>query len=139
VRIGVRLLWGAMFALSSMACGNSQVSKAATDPGCSAAPNCGSCLACYDACICQGQSSSACVAKCQTGVGGSSSGNPGTVTIKTTSRTVAAGEEAFFCQNFSNPFGQDVDVLQSESFMTPGSHHMFVFYEQGATDGPLED
>jgi hypothetical protein len=61
------------------------------------------------------------------------------VTIETTPRTVAPGEEAFFCQNFANPFGKNVEVIESESFMTPGSHHMFVFYEPGASDGPVVD
>ncbi len=64
---------------------------------------------------------------------------PSTVTIETTPRHVDAGEEAFFCQNIANPFGQDVDVVQSESFMSAGSHHLFVFYEPKNADGPLED
>jgi hypothetical protein len=92
------------------------------------------------------------VAQCSSSTGGSGGGSSGSggastggtagttqVTIKTDVRTVAKGEEAFFCQNFANPFGGPVDVVRSESFMNPGSHHLFVFYEEGATDGPVED
>jgi hypothetical protein len=152
-RMGVALLVSTL-----CACGGSSEEKGAsggagggTQSGCTSAPNCGSCQQCYDECICNGDSTDSCVAQCASsgGSGGSSgsgggntggAGNTGnTVTIKTDVRTIAKGEEAFFCQNFTNPFGGPVDIVQSESFMTPGSHHMFVFYEEGATDGPLED
>jgi hypothetical protein len=71
------------------------------------------------------------------GSGGSSIGE--TVTIETAPRRVEIGEEAFFCQNISNPFGQDVEVLESQSSMSAGSHHMFVFYEGSNSDGPVVD
>jgi hypothetical protein len=49
--------------------------------------------------------------------------------------TVAAGAEIFMCQDFNNPFGGvDVAIGQSESDMTPGSHHLHVFY--GADNPP---
>jgi hypothetical protein len=160
MRLGLRLLVAATIASATIACGSSkQESDAANEPGCSTAPQCGSCQACYDTCVCKGKSTDACIAECQSGLGGASSGGtggatagtggaatggtagtyPDVVTIKTTKRVVPAYDEAFFCQNFANPFGRDVDVIQSESFMTPGSHHLFVFYEPGATDGPVED
>lgn len=133
------ILWG---------CGGDEAGASNdTQPGCSSAPHCASCESCYDACVCSGTSASACVSQCSTasgGAGGSGGGAGGapatkTVSIETSPRTLAPGEEAFFCQTFANPFGGAVDVLQSESFMTPGSHHMFVFYEEGATDGPVHD
>lgn len=79
-----------------------------------------------------------------TGGSGGSGGSAGSsigqsVTIKTTPRRVEVGEEAFFCQNIKNPFGQDVEVLESESVMSTGSHHLFVFYEDSNTDGPVVD
>jgi hypothetical protein len=66
---------------------------------------------------------------------------PGTqsVTIKTDFIDVPAGGETFKCQNFANPIGRDVDILYSESTMTPGSHHMFAFREQGLGNGGLVD
>jgi len=66
---------------------------------------------------------------------------PGTqlATIKTTPFTLGPGEERFKCQTFANPIPTDAAIVKSESFMTPGSHHMFVFYADGATNGPLVD
>lgn len=124
-----------------------------TESGCTTAPSCGSCTTCYETCVCGGKSTSSCASQCGSASGGSGGGGGASgagggaggpvktteVTIETDSRSVAPGEETFFCQNFANPFGGAVDVLQSESFMTPGSHHMFVFYEKAAQDGPLED
>jgi hypothetical protein len=145
-----RWFFGVVLCGGLAACGGSAADAGAAHdaPGCSSAPHCGSCQGCYDACICEGATSGSCVAKCATGSGGSGAGGGGgtggsptaaeTVTIKTTPYTVEAGSEAYFCQNFANPFGKDVEVVSSESFMTPGSHHMFVFYAPGATDGPSE-
>ncbi|HMR74175.1 MAG TPA: hypothetical protein PKD61_03655 [Polyangiaceae bacterium] len=150
----------AFMALVSLTVGCSGSSKTDADPplepGCSAAPQCGDCATCFESCTCKGGDTSSCADQCSgtggsagaTGSGGSSgAGGAGTgglsgvqtVTIKTSPRSLAPGEEAFFCQNFSNPFGQDVEVLESESFMTPGSHHMFVFYGGSVTDGPVHD
>jgi len=42
---------------------------------------------------------------------------------------VGPGGEVFKCQNFANPVKQDVAILYSDSFMAPGSHHMFVFHD----------
>lgn len=123
------------------------------EPGCSSAPNCGSCSDCYTTCVCTTGDTSSCVAQCSGSGGNAGSGSGGTsgsggsagapayetFTIKTSPRAVGQGEEAFFCQNLTNPFGKDVEVIESESFMTPGSHHMFVFYEPGATDGAVHD
>jgi hypothetical protein len=146
--------------LGAVACSSKQAEAAGgLEPGCSAAPACASCESCFDGCVCQGGSVDQCIASCSGGAGGASgsagagggatagtgggAGQGGSVsaelvTIKTTPRPIAPGEEAFFCQNFANPFGKNVEVLESESFMTPGSHHMFVFYEPGASDGSVK-
>jgi hypothetical protein len=50
---------------------------------------------------------------------------------------VGPGEEAFKCQSFINPFRRDVDILTSESTMTPGSHHLFAFHASGLVSGPV--
>jgi hypothetical protein len=59
-------------------------------------------------------------------------------TLTMNSFQVGAGQEAFMCQDFANPFnGQQADIKTYKLAMAPGSHHMFAFYKQGATDGPL--
>jgi hypothetical protein len=58
---------------------------------------------------------------------------PLAVTMTTAPRQVAPGGEIYACQDFKNPFGRDVAITESESSMTPGSHHMFAF-ELGEVD-----
>jgi hypothetical protein len=54
--------------------------------------------------------------------------------------TVPAGTEVFKCQTFANPFGgQTTDIKEYDEHMTTGSHHMFLFFSPGATDGAIED
>lgn len=54
--------------------------------------------------------------------------------------TVPAGAEVYKCQSFANPFGgKDGEVQAFESHMTPGSHHLLLFYDVAQGDGPLED
>ena len=62
---------------------------------------------------------------------------PAEVTLVTEEFTVAPGQETFRCQNFDNPFGADVDIVQSEHTMSEGSHHLFVFDSPGAYDDPM--
>ena len=58
-----------------------------------------------------------------------------TVTLQSQTFTVPAGQEVFMCQDFANPFGTvDTDVQQWESHMTPGSHHLLLFYKDNATN-----
>jgi hypothetical protein len=52
---------------------------------------------------------------------------------------IPPGKVYFRCQNFENPFGRDVAILSTESFMTAGSHHMFVFQGGPNQNGDLED
>jgi hypothetical protein len=62
------------------------------------------------------------------------------VTLTMTGFTVPAGSEVWKCQDFANPFGgQQVDIRTWDSAMTAGSHHMTLFDQPGATDGPLVD
>jgi len=57
------------------------------------------------------------------------------VTVTTVQFPVPPGGEVFKCQNFRNPLSSDIGIVTSESFMAPGSHHMFLFREPGlATD-----
>lgn len=63
-----------------------------------------------------------------------------TLTLTMESFTVPPGGEVYRCQNFKNPFGgADVDVSAFESHMTGGSHHLLLFYKDGAVDSPEED
>jgi hypothetical protein len=74
------------------------------------------------------------------GVTTSNDGGSKTVTLTMGPFTVPAGTEVFKCQNFANPFGgQDTDIEEWEEQMTEGSHHMFLFFAAGATDGPVQD
>jgi hypothetical protein len=64
----------------------------------------------------------------------------GNYTITLDRFTVAPGAERYACQNFANPFGGASAALHAfASHMTPGSHHLLVFYKPSATDGPLAD
>jgi len=53
---------------------------------------------------------------------------PKTATIQTVDIPVPAGAELVKCQNFQNPIGQDVAILETDSTMV-SSHHMFVFHD----------
>jgi hypothetical protein len=54
--------------------------------------------------------------------------------------TVPASSEVFKCQTFANPFGgNDTDIAEYEEHMTEGSHHMFLFFSPGASDGAIQD
>jgi hypothetical protein len=73
------------------------------------------------------------------GTGGSAGpvNDPNTVTISMGTFMVPAGAEVFMCQDFDNPFGgQDVAIGSVSSDMTPGSHHLHVFYDKGVPASP---
>jgi hypothetical protein len=40
---------------------------------------------------------------------------------------VPVGAELYKCQDFPNPFGKDIAILETESVISAGSHHMFAF------------
>jgi len=52
---------------------------------------------------------------------------------------VPPGGEVYRCQNFRNPFSHDVAILQSQSVMSPGSHHLAVFRRAQNDAGTIED
>lgn len=52
---------------------------------------------------------------------------------------LASGGEVYKCQNFVNPLGRDVAILQSQSTMSSGSHHLAAFRIAENVEGPLED
>jgi Copper type II ascorbate-dependent monooxygenase, C-terminal domain len=66
-------------------------------------------------------------------------GDPNAITLTMTSFNVPAGGEVYKCENFANPFGGEVEVSGFESHMSPGSHHMLLFYIDTNADKPLED
>lgn len=76
-----------------------------------------------------------------TGAGAAGAGGSGeTVTFEMDAFTVPPGGEVYKCQNFANPFaGKNAEVSRFESHMTPGSHHLLLFYKDNATNGPLTD
>ena len=49
------------------------------------------------------------------------------------------GAETYKCQTFQNPFGKNVAVLQAQSRMTRGSHHLAVFRVEDNADRAIED
>ena len=59
------------------------------------------------------------------------------VTITMSTFTVAPGDEVYYCQNFANPWGKQVDIKTYSLDMGVGSHHMFAFYASDATNGAL--
>jgi hypothetical protein len=59
------------------------------------------------------------------------------ITVTMTPFTVSPGGEVFYCQNFANPWGKQVDIKTYALNMGVGSHHMFAFYASGATDGAI--
>jgi hypothetical protein len=77
--------------------------------------------------------------------GGTTTTSDGGVTTTSDSVTltmgpfdVPAGQEVFICQDFANPFGgADQDIIKYEEHMTAGSHHMFLFFMGGATNGNM--
>lgn len=116
--------------------GGSAGSGAAGDGGGAAGSeggvNCGA--SCYQGCLCEGKGHEACVESCW---GGPSQLQR--VVLRSETFTIPAGGEVYRCQNFANPFGKAVDIQATESFISPGSHHLFAFYKDGAEDGALEE
>jgi hypothetical protein len=60
-----------------------------------------------------------------------------TKTITMDTFMVPAGGEVYDCQNFANPWSAQVDIKAYALDMSQGSHHMFAFYQNGATDGAV--
>lgn len=60
------------------------------------------------------------------GAGGTTS-SASEFTFETATFTVPPGSEVYKCQDFRNPFGQDVAIVESTTHLVSGSHHMFAF------------
>jgi hypothetical protein len=75
-----------------------------------------------------------------TGASTGTGGVPGeSITLTMDSFTVPAGGEIYRCQNYANPFkGAVAEISEFESHMTAGSHHLLVFYKDGAVNAPVE-
>jgi len=56
------------------------------------------------------------------------------VTLSMDKTVLKPGEELFFCQDFQNPFGEDVEIVQFDSTMSEGAHHFLAFAKPGATN-----
>lgn len=64
----------------------------------------------------------------------------GTYTIALDPFVVAPGQERYACQDFANPFGGASAAIHAfASHLTPGSHHLLLFYKPAATDAALAD
>jgi hypothetical protein len=50
---------------------------------------------------------------------------------------VPANSEVFYCQNFANPWGKQVDIKTYDLTMDAGSHHLFAFYQSNASNGSV--
>jgi hypothetical protein len=61
------------------------------------------------------------------GAGGMPTTPGGDYEFKTGTFSVPPGGEVYKCQDFTNPFGKDVAVVQMDTALTQGSHHMFAF------------
>jgi hypothetical protein len=69
-------------------------------------------------------------------------GSASEYTFETSKFSVPAGQEVFKCQDFSNPFGKDIGIVEMVTDLTPGSHHMFAFVlpaAQATLTGSLVD
>ena len=74
------------------------------------------------------------------GGGGGNPPNEKTFTFTMDTFTVEAGQEVYRCQNFANPFGDDIEVTKFESHMASGSHHLLMYYMgPDPKTGPLQD
>jgi hypothetical protein len=52
---------------------------------------------------------------------------------------VPPGAELYKCQDFVNPFGKDIAILNSKSVMSKGSHHFAAFRMEDLTTAALAD
>jgi hypothetical protein len=62
-----------------------------------------------------------------------------TATLTMQSFRVNPGGEVFMCQNYDNPFGgQDVGLTKIATDMSPGSHHLHIFYGSTSANRNIE-
>jgi hypothetical protein len=55
------------------------------------------------------------------------------ITLTMTSFSVPPNSEVYKCQQFGNPWGHDVDIVKLDGYMSPGSHHFFLFNMDSTT------
>jgi hypothetical protein len=55
------------------------------------------------------------------------------ITLTMSPFVVHAHEEVYLCQEFGNPFGKAVDIIKMDGYMSPGSHHFFLFNMDATT------
>ncbi len=55
------------------------------------------------------------------------------VTLTMSPFTVPPNSEVFKCQEFGNPWGKDIDIVKMDGYMSPGSHHFFLFNMDATT------
>lgn len=142
----VALVWLLLFGCSSPDTEKATAGPSKNAPACTLESECTGCGSCFDECLCGGGAAARCAETCNTpnDAGPPSTDSNGgarapiTATLVTDAFDIPPGQEYFRCQDFSNPFGRDVAVISTESFMTAGSHHMFVFEKPGAQDGSQE-
>ena len=75
------------------------------------------------------------------------SANPQQYTLTMDSFEVPPGAEFYKCQDMPNPFGKDIAILQTESNVSLGAHHMFAFrisageavFARDGSKGPIVD
>jgi len=127
------------------ACSSKGIDPVETGPECSAGDQCGGCGSCTEACLCGGGTEARCALEC-TGAppeprddGGAPAPKSSlSATFVTDSFEIPSGVEVVRCQNFPNPFGEDIAVTRVESYMTSGSHHMFTFITQQGNEPKTE-
>jgi hypothetical protein len=59
--------------------------------------------------------------------------------VTTTTIDVPPGGELYKCQDYANPFGKDIAILESVSNIVPGSHHFAAFRIEGLTTAAMMD
>jgi hypothetical protein len=141
----ILLGFAAALALGCSSDDENNAERPSVEAPCQPESQCAGCTSCFEACLCGGGATARCTEAC----GADSEADAGAdvpapavgryaATLVPEAFDIPAGEEYFRCQNFANPFGRDVAVLSTETFMTGGAHHLFVFQRPDLTDGPLE-
>lgn len=134
----------AAIAAALAACSSKDTAPSDTALACTAGDQCRACGSCLETCLCGGGTEARCTLECSEAPPGGNANDAGTVksslsgTFISDAFDIPAGVEIVKCQSFPNPFGKDVVLTRVESYMTAGSHHMFVFVTPGG-DGPKSE
>jgi hypothetical protein len=71
------------------------------------------------------------------GLGGTGGSGPVVKTLTTTALDIQPGQEQFECQNFTNPYGTDMAVVETDSTMPGIAHQTLAFYGTSFSAAPL--